>query len=211
MKTSFDKNQDLRVLKTKRAIIEAFGDLIFEKSFKDITISEICEKALVNRSTFYLHFDDKEQLLMQSIYDVMFRINEVTVSKCRTNDIGEYYRVIGDLVFKILTEHKSDFRKLFKHNDVNLIFEPAQSYLSFNINRHIKTIKKTGSGLDLPSSLISEFYSGGIISLAKWWIFTDYYVSPDKLEELIFIILRSFLAVTDYSECIDSEKPNENE
>ena len=203
MKTSFDKNQDLRILKTKFAIIEAFGKLIFSKSFKDITIKEICENANVNRSTFYLHFEDKEQLLMQSIYDVMYRINTISVEKCKTNDLEEYYKVIGDVTFTILTEHKMDLKRLFQNNDINLIFEPAQSYLSFNINRHIKKIKKTGKGLDLPSSLIAEFYSGGIISLAKWWIFTDVYVSHDKLKELIFILLSSFLAVTDYSENTD--------
>lgn len=204
MKTSFDKHQDLRILKTKYAIIEAFGNLIFSKCFKDITIKEICEKANVNRSTFYLHFEDKEQLLMQSIYDVMFRMNEMAVERCKTNDIGEYYKVISDVTFTILTEYKQDLKRLFSYNEISLFFEPAQSYLSFNINRHIKQIKKSGKGVDLPSSLIAEFYSGGIISLAKWWIFTDIFVSQDKFKELIYILLSSFLAVTDYSKNTDT-------
>ena len=203
MKSSYDKTQDLRVIKTKQVISKSFGELLTIKNFNDITITDICNKAQVNRSTFYLHFDDKEQLLMQSIYDVMFNINIQTVNLCKTDTIEEYYKTIGSLTFKILTENKLNLRKLFDHNEINLIFEPAQSYLSFNINRHIKNIKKTGHGIDLPSSLIAEFYSGGIISLAKWWIFTDTVVPEDKLRDLIFIILRSFLDVTDYAESID--------
>ena len=203
MKTSLDKNQDLRILKTKYAILEAFSKLIFQKSFKDISITEICKEAEVNRSTFYLHFEDKQQLLMQAIYDVMFKMNEMAVEKCKTNDLEEYYRVISDVTFSILSEHKHNFRKLFENNEIDLIFEPAQSYLSFNINRHLKKIKKSGKGVDLPISLIAEFYSGGIISLAKWWIFSDIYVSQDKFNDLIYILLSSFLAVTDYSENTD--------
>lgn len=128
----------------------------------------------------------------------------MAVERCKTNDIGEYYKVISDVTFTILTEYKQDLKRLFSYNEISLFFEPAQSYLSFNINRHIKQIKKSGKGVDLPSSLIAEFYSGGIISLAKWWIFTDIFVSQDKFKELIYILLSSFLAVTDYSKNTDT-------
>ncbi|STZ51893.1 TetR/AcrR family transcriptional regulator [Neisseria dentiae] len=44
---------DLRVLKTQKAVQTAFVDLLYEKEFKDISVQEICDKALVNRNTFY--------------------------------------------------------------------------------------------------------------------------------------------------------------
>ena len=196
MKTSYNNTEDLRIIKTKKAIIKAFWDLLYEKNIEDISITSICQLAMVNRSTFYLHFEDKNQLLVQSIYDAMFKVNQEAIELCKTDSVKEYYEVIGDLTFNLLTKNKERYRTILSHNDVNLFIEPAQSFLSLNISRHIKELKVTSTTLDLPSSLISEFYSGGIISLAKWWVFTDLYVPHEKLMKLINILLESFLQVT---------------
>ena len=127
----------------------------------------------------------------------MYHINELAEANCKTNNIREYYEVIGDITFKTLTEKKSFYRKVITVNEPNIIFEPAQSFLSLNINRHIKVMQKKGNGLNLPSSMIAEFYSGGLISLAKWWITTESNISQEKLNNLITILLSSFLTVTD--------------
>ncbi|WP_312265954.1 TetR family transcriptional regulator [Neisseria sp.] len=53
---------DLRVLKTQKAVQTAFVDLLYEKEFKDISVQEICDKALVNRNTFYKYYSGKSGL-----------------------------------------------------------------------------------------------------------------------------------------------------
>ena len=50
---------DLRIIKTHKALCEAFAELLETKSFEDITVNELCDKALVRRPTFYKHFADK--------------------------------------------------------------------------------------------------------------------------------------------------------
>lgn len=54
---------DLRVIKTKRALSESLFNLLSEKLFSTITVNMICDKALVHRTTFYKHFYDKYDLL----------------------------------------------------------------------------------------------------------------------------------------------------
>ena len=49
---------DLRVIKTNKILFEALTTLMKEKTFEKIKISDICEVALINRSTFYAHYDD---------------------------------------------------------------------------------------------------------------------------------------------------------
>ena len=56
---------DLRVLKTRRAIREAFTQLLAEKPFENITVQDIIDRALVNRKTFYNHYHDKYDLAEQ--------------------------------------------------------------------------------------------------------------------------------------------------
>ena len=57
------KNDDLRIIKTKKALYNALINLMKKKTFEEIKVSDICDEALINRSTFYAHFDDKYSLL----------------------------------------------------------------------------------------------------------------------------------------------------
>ena len=54
-----DKKEDLRVRKTKTNLYKALIELMEEKSFEDIKVIDICRVSLINRSTFYDHFNDK--------------------------------------------------------------------------------------------------------------------------------------------------------
>ncbi len=58
-----DSNLDLRVVRTKTAIRNAFVELIEEKGFDAITVKDITTKANINRGTFYAHYQDKFDLM----------------------------------------------------------------------------------------------------------------------------------------------------
>lgn len=78
------ESEDLRAVRTRKYIIEAFIELIEEKKFSNITINEISTKAMINRATFYRHFLDKYDLmdtvikenLMATVLNEMAIINE---------------------------------------------------------------------------------------------------------------------------------------
>ena len=63
---------DLRVVKTKTAIRTAFVELLSERSFEEITVKDIVEKAVINRTTFYRHYIDKYDLA-QKVSDEMLQ------------------------------------------------------------------------------------------------------------------------------------------
>ena len=63
---NLNKN-DLRVKKTKNALYNTLMELMKAKSFEEIKVSDICNAALINRSTFYAHYNDKYELLKDAI------------------------------------------------------------------------------------------------------------------------------------------------
>jgi AcrR family transcriptional regulator len=65
------KAPDSRVRKTQLALHRSLASLIHEKSYDAIVVKEILERANVARSTFYAHFDGKEELLLGSIRHVL--------------------------------------------------------------------------------------------------------------------------------------------
>ena len=68
---------DVRVKKTKKAIRSAFISLLEEKSFSDITIQDISDRAEISRSTFYDHYTDKYQLLESMYQEIIDRFGEM--------------------------------------------------------------------------------------------------------------------------------------
>ena len=61
------KNSESKYYKTALLMDEALLILLEKKEFEFITVKEICEKAGVNRTTFYLHYESMEDLLMETI------------------------------------------------------------------------------------------------------------------------------------------------
>jgi AcrR family transcriptional regulator len=57
------KKEDLRIRRTYKLLSEALLSLLLEKSFEEIFVTDICERAMVHRTTFYKHFEDKYHLL----------------------------------------------------------------------------------------------------------------------------------------------------
>lgn len=56
------KKTDLRIIKTRRNITESFLKLMYAKGFDNLTVNEILDEAMINRSTFYAHYRDKHDL-----------------------------------------------------------------------------------------------------------------------------------------------------
>lgn len=90
---------DLRVRRTKKMIVRAFYHLLAQEDFKKITIQQIADAAMINRQTFYLHYQDKYDLLQQMINDLC---------KKATAILGEQINDLKQPILKTLQEHYNE-------------------------------------------------------------------------------------------------------
>lgn len=77
---------DKRVLKTKNAIKNAFMQIMLEKDINKITVSDIAERALTNRSTFYLHYDNV-YAVMEDLESEIANVISTCIEKFDINDV----------------------------------------------------------------------------------------------------------------------------
>ena len=71
-----EKKVSRRVLYTRNALRDAFIDLITEQPLSDITVTDICARADINRSTFYLHYRDVDALLVEIENNIIDHIEQ---------------------------------------------------------------------------------------------------------------------------------------
>ncbi|MBQ9708480.1 MAG: TetR/AcrR family transcriptional regulator [Firmicutes bacterium] len=95
---------DLRVIKTERNIQGSFLKLLEKKSFSEITVQDILDEALINRTTFYRHYDSKYDLVSKLNETVMARFEQLLTSSLKN-------RSNPDLVFKSVEGMAENFRK----------------------------------------------------------------------------------------------------
>ena len=124
----FMKNkEDLRIRKTKATLYKTYLDLITKKDYDQIKISDICKKANINRSTFYDHFKDKEELasslLMNTKKELLNEINTIS----NNNSLQDYLYSITIKIKEIL-ETNNVIKTLILSN-LNLIKNTISSIL----------------------------------------------------------------------------------
>lgn len=100
---------DLRVKRTYILLKNALFELMAKKSFEEIKVNDICNLAMVHRTTFYSHFSDKYELLEYCIKDVEEELTQ-KISSSKYSNSREFYT---NLIMNLL-QYTSENRKFFK-------------------------------------------------------------------------------------------------
>src|SRR5262249_10947822 len=100
------RSKDRRIEKTEKLLQEALADLIREKPYDAIVVKEILDRANVGRSTFYMHFRDKDDLLVRSIHHMVGAVE----GKYPAASGKPYERMIGFSlpVFEHIHQHRQN-------------------------------------------------------------------------------------------------------
>ncbi len=92
-------SSDRRFLKNKRDIQRAFIDLVVEKGYSKITISDIAKKADINRMTFYAHYDEVSDIFDEFVNDMEKEISHA-ISKEKEFNIDVFFNILNSLMYK---------------------------------------------------------------------------------------------------------------
>ena len=162
------KKEDLRVIKTKKNLYEALINLLKDNSFETIKVSDICEKANVNRSTFYDHFTDKYELLNSLFNHIQNDFNNNIVKIDSFNNIKEYYLEVVKVLLKHFKSNIEVYSSIFKTNNNSISFDMLTNIISRDLN---DVMNKFNSEEDIPRKIIISYYVPAVISVCKEYLF----------------------------------------
>lgn len=169
-----NKTNNKRNQKSEDAIRKAYLNLVISRDeISSITVSDVCKRAGINRTTFYAHYIDMDDLI-DSIYEWMMR---------------EFLNIFTD---EIESEHHSfDFLKLFRNIKENQIFYRLYFKLGFDFKQ---IFLKNGESFDIAGSYFKdtshvdyhvEFFSAGITAIIKKWLNSGCQEEPEVIGKIL--------------------------
>lgn len=170
---------------------KAFLELLEKKDFEFITVKEICDKAEVNRSTFYLHYETIGDLLDESV-QYMFdgflayfpNKNDRIMDNIKNAELSDLYLITPQILKPYLTfifEHKRLFVTALKKSDLLRLSDSYNKLFTHVLSRIMDRF-------EIPENrkrYILRFYIYGIIAVIGEWLENDCTESIDFMIDVI--------------------------
>jgi AcrR family transcriptional regulator len=173
------RKPDLRIRRTRGRLSDALVALMQEKPIDKIAVQEVLDRASVGRSTFYLHYRDKDDLFLCVLEDGLemwsTALGRKQEKSLRIAPVSEFFAHVASA--------RKLYRALVDSGRIHTFFELAQGYFARGIVQRLKEmgVKNMVQGeLDARSHGLA----GNLLSLLKWWLDRGARESPKAMDEL---------------------------
>lgn len=164
---------DRRIIKTKRAIRNAFSDLIKEKDIDKITITELTERADIDRRTFYFHYNTIMDIVMEIEKEVIQSLNEKFCEKVNGFEIHDFFSALNSIVFE-----NYDVIKCVTHTTNYRLHKECSNTLYSTLHK----VFYERSGLDSNTfDYYCTYVTAGIMAVYIKWLSTSQNTDLDEL------------------------------
>lgn len=157
------KKEDLRVVKTKANLYRGLMELMKDQTFEEIKVSDICNKSMINRSTFYDHFNDKYELLQSLMEDLKEELEEKIKVEKEIHSIREYYIETINLLLTHITENISIYSSVIKNNSNSIAHDMMINTILNSVTKYINENYVNES--NIPTERIVLFYASGLLNI----------------------------------------------
>ena len=170
-----NEKNDRRSQRTRHLLSAALVELIREKDYNTITVSDIIERANVGLSTFYAHYRDKDDLFVGE----MDRVIEVLGERIPSQEEMPFFPSLG--LFTHVGEEYELYKALVWTPGIDLLIKHMQKSLSQRVEQGLQ---KSGRDFDVPIPVLASFIVGSFLTLLKWWLENKKMYSPEQMDEM---------------------------
>jgi AcrR family transcriptional regulator len=171
---------DRRVRKTKQRLNEALNALMVEKGYDKVTVQDIINRADVGRSTFYAHYETKDDLLMSKIEHLKEDMHLA---------LGDAPALTGPVIrclplFSHLSENHLIFKSMIGSHGIAKVSELVHAGLLQHVTEILERRSLEGDRHEVPVDVRAGFLTGSLLALAQWWLDRDIPYSPEQMDEM---------------------------
>lgn len=184
MKSSND-TLDLRVRRTYKFLWDALMTLMTERDFESITVTDICERAMVHRTTFYKHYEDKYVLLYHGIQDELNALFEAVDLAAEESvetgkEVDNRIRLIA--VFEHVRNHEGFYRLMLVGDGSSKFNMLLRNAMALHLEQNFQ---HGGKPMSLPVNLHAQVGAAAIVQMLIWWLENDCHYTPSEIVQYI--------------------------
>jgi AcrR family transcriptional regulator len=187
--TMKERKMDRRQRKTREAIFRAFSSLLAEKHYSRISVQDIIDEADVGRTTFYAHFQTKDDLLDQMCEDIFRHVFSAVSEREAEHDFSSQPVTLSSELTHLLyhlKERKQDISNLFsgESGDIFLKYFREQLRKAFD---GMKELFPEG----VPKEYAETFYVTSFAELVSIWVRKGFFEPPETIVQYYFCLVKS--------------------
>ena len=177
------EKQDRRTRRTRQVLRDAFVALLKEKRYEDVSVQDIIERADVARSTFYVHYVDKEDLLVGKWG--VFASNLGVHADGLKHEENKGHSILSTLGWFQHIQAQADLLKIIaKDPAMDLAMKTLHGILLEDMQIRVQGHLPENRNASIPPSLAVEYLAGSLMTLLKWWVKQGMSYPPERMDEI---------------------------
>jgi AcrR family transcriptional regulator len=160
------RKPDERIRRTHERLGKALVQLIQEKPIDEVTVQQVLDRSSVGRSTFYLHFRDKNDLLLSQLEKFL---ETMSTALSIRKEVSHRVVPVAEL-FVHIGNQKTLYRALGDSDRLNDFFDLAQGYFARGIEQRLTESKRLPNLSQRELAIRSCALAGSLLSLLRWWL-----------------------------------------
>jgi AcrR family transcriptional regulator len=188
--------KDRRIQKTQNLLREALVSLIHEKPYDTIAVTEILERANVGRSTFYMHFQDKDELLTSGIHEMLRSVQSGSLSSSAKRPENIIWFSLP--IFVYLYQHRRTGKARMATRGRALLHEHLRRVIAEMIADEVKEEchgRRKTAGQIAPDLLV-QYIASTFVLVLNWWVETSSPLPPNEVNDLFRALILPTLTAT---------------
>lgn len=174
-----EERPDRRVRRTRQRLHAALMSLIVEKGYDKITVQDLIDRADVGRSTFYAHYETKDDLLLASLHRLT-----ADIELHSTDDPAGPEAILPSLgIFRHVADQHRLFKAMIGTRGIDLVHRATLDMLTERARSAIDTRSASGDPAGIPPDARAAFAAGSLMAFLGWWLDHDMPYPPETMAD----------------------------
>jgi AcrR family transcriptional regulator len=186
-----EKIIDRRIQRTRQLLLDALSALILQKGYEAITVQDLIDYANVGRSTFYTHFQDKEDLLLKGI-ESLWEDLEAHLKDAMPNE--EVVWALTLSMFQHAQDNRSMYKALVGKQGGMMALKHMQKQLYLLMYEHMK-LAASQKKIEIPIEILANHLVSSFLALLTWWLDNNANYSAEQINGFYQQLLKGSVGI----------------
>ena len=179
-----EEKMDLRIRKTYLALHNAFTQLLEEKKFEDFTVNELCDRAMIRRTTFYKHFADKYEYFTFYMKEIVATFQDRLAPDVPDGDAEAYLLHMSRELLQFMKQHDKLVQNIRGSSMFPVLLSILLDQISYDVTQVLHRSKQ-GSQKKKSIESIAAFYAGGLTNVLFQYLKNSAPIDDDQFIKTI--------------------------